>query len=117
MKHLVNHIIKNGGVTYNLMGGRYITSGFICSKSGNETVIKGQVTEHDILAYMAKYSSDLQKPNAHLGAWYNKADGRTYLDTSFCFETLDEAMSFGKIHNQICVFNLDTLEEIHLQEA
>ena len=116
MKNLVNHIIKNGGATYNLMGGQFITSGYMCAKAENEMIISEELTCNHILGYMARYAADLQKNNANLGAWYNSEDGKTYLDTSYRFETLEEAIAFGKANNQLAIFDLNTFTEIRLQE-
>ena len=114
MKNLVNHIIKNGGATYNLMGGQFITSGYMCAKAENEMIISEELTCNHILGYMARYAADLQKDNANLGAWYNSEDGKTYLDTSYRFETLEEAIAFGKANNQLAIFDLNTFTEIRL---
>ena len=114
MKNLVNHIIKNGGATYNLMGGKFITSGYMCAKAENEMIISEELTCNHILGYMARYAADLQKDNANLGAWYNSEDGKTYLDTSYRFETLEEAIAFGKANNQLAIFDLNTFTEIRL---
>ena len=114
MKNLVNHIIENGGATYNLMEGQFITSGYMCAKAENEMIISEELTCNHILGYMAKYAVDLQKANANLGAWYNTEDGKTYLDTSYRFETLEEAIAFGKANNQLAIFDLNTFTEIRL---
>ena len=114
MKNLVNHIIENGGATYNLMGGQFFTSGYMCAKAENEMIISEELTCSHILGYMAKYAADLQKANANLGAWYNSEDGKTYLDTSYRFETLEEAIAFGKANNQLAIFDLNTFTEIRL---
>ena len=114
MKNLVNHIIENGGATYNLMGGQFITSGYMCAKAENEMIISGELTYNHILGYMVKYAADLQKDNTCLGAWYNSEDGKTYLDTSYRFETLEEAIAFGKANNQLAIFDLNTFTEIRL---
>lgn len=114
MKNLVNHIIENGGATYNLMEGQFVTSGYMCAKAENEMIISEELTCNHILGYMAKYAADLQKDNTCLGAWYNTEDGKTYLDTSYRFETLEEAIAFGKANNQLAIFDLNTFTEIRL---
>ena len=114
MKRLVNYILENGGATYDLNNGIHATSGYMCAKAENEMIISEQLEEYHILVYMAKYKKDLQKENAHLGAWYNTEDGKTYLDTSYKFDTLEEAVTFGKANNQLAIFHLDTFKEIRL---
>lgn len=114
MKNLVNYILENGGATYNCVNGEFITSGYMCAKQENECIISEKLEEHHLLSYMAKYTKDLQNANANLGAWYNTEDGKTYLDTSYRFETLEEAVAFGKANKQLAIFNLNTFEEIRL---
>ena len=98
------------------MEGQFITSGYMCAKAENEMIISEELTCNHILGYMAKYAADLQKANANLGAWYNTEDGKTYLDTSYRFETLEEAIAFGKANNQLAIFDLNTFTEIRLSK-
>ena len=49
-----------------------------------------------------------------LGVWYNTENEKTYIDTSFVFENVDDAKRFGKENNQIAIFHLDTFTEIRL---
>lgn len=114
LSSLVNYIKANGGATYNLNSNNYMASGFMCAKAENEAVIDGQVNVAHLEQYIAKYNKDLQEPNANLGAWYNTEDGKTYLDTSYRFETLEEAVEFGRKNNQLAIFNLNTYEEYRL---
>ena len=114
LKSLVNYIKENGGATYNLNSNNYMESGFMCAKAENEYIIDGQVTVEHLQNYITKYAKDLQKENANLGAWYNTENGKTYLDTSFRFENLQDAVEFGRKNNQLAIFNLNTFEEYRL---
>ena len=114
LKSLVNYIKANGGATYNLNSNNYMESGFMCAKAENEYIIDGQVTAEHLQNYITKYGKDLQKENANLGAWYNTENGKTYLDTSFRFENLQDAVEFGRKNNQLAIFNLNTFEEYRL---
>lgn len=114
MNKLVNYIIKNGGMTYNPRLGEHVTSGFMCAKAENEMIIDGLCGEMDLAKYMAKYAHDFRDERAMFGAWMNQEDGKTYLDTSFVFETEEEAIAFGKANNQLAIFHLDTFTEIRI---
>ncbi len=111
---LVNYILENNGITYDMKNGKIVTSGYSCAKEENECIVDGKITEYDLLIYMIKYQKDLTKKNAMLGVWYNTENEKTYIDTSFIFENVDDARKFGKENNQLAIFHLDTFTEIRL---
>jgi hypothetical protein len=113
-KKLVSYILKNNGITYDMKNGAIVTSGYSCAKEENEYIVDGKITDYDLLVYMLKYQKDLTRKNAMLGVWYNTENEKTYIDTSFVFENVDDAKRFGKENNQIAIFHLDTFTEIRL---
>ena len=115
MKQLVNYIIKNGGMTYNLKSNKMLTAGYMVGNGKNEMIIPGKVNERNILEYIQAYGSDLMKDNHNFGAWYNEADGKTYLDTSISFNDYNEAVMFAQANDEIAIFDLSTLTEIRLK--
>ena len=115
MKMLVNYIKANGGMTYNLKNNEMLKSGYMVGNGKNEMIIPGKVNERNILEYIQAYRSDLMKDNHNFGAWYNEADGQTYLDTSISFNDYNEAVSFAKANDEIAIFDLSTLTEIRLK--
>lgn len=114
LKNLVKHILETGGITYNINKKGLTTTGFICAKAENECIISEKLEVAHLQEYIAKYSEDLKEGNANLGAWFNTEDGKTYLDTSYRFDTLEEAVAFGKANNQLAIFDLNTFKEIRL---
>ena len=114
LKNLVKHILETGGITYNINKEGLTTTGFICAKAENECIISGKLEVTHLQDYITKYSEDLKEGNANLGAWFNAEDGKTYLDTSYRFDTLEEAVAFGKANNQLAIFDLNTFKEIRL---
>lgn len=115
MKSLANYINANGGMTYNLKSNKMLTSGYMVGNGKNEMIIKGKVNERNIMEYIQEYRNDLLKDNHNFGAWYNEADGHTYLDTSISFNDYNEAVLFAKANDEIAIFDLSTLTEIRLK--
>ena len=114
MSRLVEYIKENDGMTYNPRKGVFVSSGYACAKAENEKIIDGAITEYDLTIYLYRSQKDLQNTNAMLGVWYNTENEKTYIDTSFVFENVDDAKRFGKENNQIAIFHLDTFTEIRL---
>ena len=114
MKRLVDYINENNGMTYNPREGVFVNSGYACAKAENEKIIDGAITEYDIIVYLYRYQKDLQNPNAMLGVWYNTENNKTYIDTSYVFETESLAVDFGHKNKQLAIFHLDTFTEIRL---
>ena len=49
-----------------------------------------------------------------LGGWFNSEDGKYYFDSCKVFTDMNEAIKFGKDHEQIAVFDLTNLRVIEL---
>lgn len=114
MNALCEYVKQNGGATFNLMTGEYPSTGFMVAKAENEFILDSECTVNSLYAYMARYANDLQCEDAHLGIWYNTENGKTYLDTSYRFENLEDALEFAKANNQLAIFDLATFNEIRL---
>ena len=114
MNALCEYVKQNGGATFNLMTGEYPSTGFMVAKAENEFILDGECTVNSLYAYMARYARDLQKDDAHLGIWYNTDNGKTYLDTSYRFESIDDALAFARANHQLAIFDLATFNEIRL---
>lgn len=114
MSRLVEYIKENDGMTYNPRKGVFVSSGYACAKAENEKIIDGAITEYDLTIYLYRYQKDLQNPNAMLGVWYNSENNKTYIDTSYVFESEGLATEFGRKNHQLAIFHLDTFTEIRL---
>lgn len=54
----------------------------------------------------------LSKPNNYLGAWFNKEDGKVYLDVSTRFRSRSKALTAGRRRHQFGIFNIGTKEYV-----
>lgn len=78
-------------------------------------VVDGPPTREQIEEFVRKHWSLLQQPENSIGTWYNKADGKTYLDISRTVPSVDKALELGKKHRQIAIFDLNRFEEIPVE--
>ena len=60
-----------------------------------------------------KYIQQHPEINA-VGGWYNQDNGKFYFDATIVCKDLDTALELGRAHNQIAIFDLNTLTEIRL---
>ena len=74
----------------------------------------GETTQKQIADFFKKNFDLLQKKGYAMGGWYNKADGKTYLDVALVVpkKFTSEANQLGKNSNQIATFDLETFKEI-----
>lgn len=114
LNQLVEYVAQNGGATVNPSNGAMPVDGFMCAIAQNEFVMDGQVTTNALTTYIEQYAHDLKKDGAFLGIWYNTENDKTYLDTSFRFEDVDDALEFAKVNEQLAIFDLATFNEIRL---
>lgn len=114
LNQLVKYVTENGGATVDPKNGNMPTDGYMCAIAQNERVIEGQLTENALVNYINHYSNDLNGDGAYLGIWYNTENDKTYLDTSYRFSDVDEALAFAKENQQLAIFNLATFDEIRL---
>ena len=114
LNQLVKYVAENGGATVNPKNGNMPTDGYMCAIAQNERIIDGQLTENALTNYINQYASDLEENGAYLGIWYNTENNKTYLDTSYRFSDVDEALAFAKENEQLAIFDLETFNEIRL---
>lgn len=115
MNQLVNYINNQGGMTYNPRTGTMPTKGFACAKAENEFIINHAISENDLYYYLFKHAQEFStEDKAHFGVWFNAENGKTYLDTSYVFDTQEEAEAFAVANNQLAYFDLETFTEYRL---
>lgn len=49
-----------------------------------------------------------------VGGWLNTDNGLYYFDSVLVFQNLNEALNFGKVQNQIAIFDIQNCEVIRL---
>jgi hypothetical protein len=113
-KRLVDEIKTKEGFTVNNDTGQPVTKGFSVGQ-GMEEVIEGEVSEAQLDAFRAQHAEALADPANVLGAWYNKKDGKTYLDVSTVFNTREEAMAAGITNKELAIYDLESGQEISLE--
>ena len=84
---LHQQIIKSGGFTYEPLTNDSPTEGFAVSGHKDREAIFDAKTfsKKNIIRFINKNAKLLAKPRTHLGAWFNKEDGKIYLDF-ICFD-------------------------------
>ena len=122
---LARKIREDGGFTYNPMNDSSPTTGFAVSPFKElEMVVDVQKPKGmDVAKYRANIRPKLRKyiqkniellgrEGAHLGGWYDKDNGKVYIDISLVRDSLEDAMKIAKDNDQEAIFNLETFETI-----
>jgi hypothetical protein len=109
---------QHGGSTFNLQKGslsgtpHYAVS--IYPERG--VVVDGPASPEAIAQFVQKNADLLQDPQNSIGTWFNKEDGKTYLDVSVTSDNLDDALRLGQEKNQLAIFDLGNFEEIKVPQ-
>ena len=122
---LARKIREDGGFTYNPMNDSAPTTGFAVSPFKElEMVVDVQKPEGMDVAkyrenirpklreYIQKNIELLGREGAHLGGWYDKDNGKVYIDISLVRDSIEDAMKIAKDNDQEAIFNLETFETI-----
>jgi hypothetical protein len=75
-------------------------------------LIDGNPTVADIREFVRSNQDLLRIPDISVGTWFNKDQGKTYLDLSVTTPNRGFAVFLGKKFNQIVIFDLKKFEEI-----
>ena len=105
---------KNEGSTFDQKG-KVVTEGYSVSRYPERSrIIEGKEISAEQLEQYMKDNQDIlsKNPNAVVGTWYNKEDGKTYLDISEVQKNLEKAKKVGIEANQIAIFDLKNFKEI-----
>jgi hypothetical protein len=111
---------EKGGFSYstelgNLSGQR----AYAISLPGFEEVFDKCPHREDIRSYYEDHASDLMEPGRFMGGWYH--DGKYYLDICDMWTkdeySLDQAIEFGRLRNQVSVHDLETGENHYTCDA
>ncbi|MCK9371240.1 hypothetical protein M0R04_15110 [Candidatus Dojkabacteria bacterium] len=108
-----DNTIKNEGVTINLKG-IMPEEGFAVSpfKERELIVPKESLDTNTIITYLQKNDDKFSQVDNFLGMWYNKKDGKVYIDVSVVKKTEAEANQIAKDSSQLAFTNLKNFEEI-----
>lgn len=97
--------------------GKTPSDGYMVSVPGrtrivSESDLRGPNGQRIIQDYAQQHSDILRQPGAHIGGWTDKETGKTYLDVSRNIKDQDRAISAGKAHNQIAIWDVKNGKEI-----
>ena len=111
-QNIVDHIIDNGGITYNLRNQSMVTTGYAVSarKDLEQVIPLESFTVGALESYIVRNNEILAVENNMLGAWMS--EGMVYLDVTTVVSDESEAVRIAKSANQLAIFNLETFEEI-----
>lgn len=104
-----------GGFSLTMTAKAPVTRRYVSALSTEHEVIleSGQTTKEALARYLIDKQTVVgAHPNAFLGGWKNAADGRTYLDVSTSFSSLDEALRYAGAHDQIAIWDMKDSREI-----
>lgn len=113
---LFEYLRTNGGFSYCLRSGKFISTGFAVSPyPENEIIIPADILTQDHLErYLILYAELLAKRYHVFGSWLS--DNLVYLDTSIIVQNLARALSIGEEHRQLAVYDLTTGKDILIPE-
>lgn len=66
------------------------------------------------IAGLEKVVSLAKQNNYCVGGWYDKESGKYYYDCTIVVNSLEKALLYGQLNNQIAIFNLNACQEIRL---
>jgi hypothetical protein len=111
-------ITKNpGGFSVKPTNGKMPSSGYMVSIPGHtqivsEAALRGPQGQDIVKQYANEHASVLSDPRAHIGGWTDKETGKTYLDVSHNIKGRSAAVSAGRQHNQIAIWDVKHAKEI-----
>ena len=110
---------KEGGATFNLYKGSLSGTDHYAVSVYPErgVVVDGQATPQQISQFVQQNQDLLKDPNNSIGTWFNKEDGKTYLDISVTTPNLDDALKLAQEKKQLAIFDLKNFQEIKTPAA
>lgn len=108
-----------GGITIKVPNGEEPKTGYVVATSTKWTVTVDNAKQKtraelktEIKAYVKKYRSRLNQDGLYLGLWYNKKDGKLYLDISEVLQDKEAARKLGASRDQIAIWDIFNKIEI-----
>ena len=97
------------GFTFNVESNQMQTSGF-------SVALEATQNSHgtDGLESVLNLVTSEACPASCVGGWLDQETGLYYFDATVIIEDKEAAIAFGRLQNQIAIFDLNNLEEIRL---
>lgn len=117
-KKLTKKIRELGGFTFEPLSNNSPTTGFAVSGHKDREWIfdADKFSERDVIRFINKNTQLLSKPNTHIGAWFDVANGKIYLDISIIFQNQNEAVKQAKSLGELAIYSLGSGETIVVKE-
>jgi len=108
----------NRGISYHPATGNQPQEGHAVSVYKERMIpIPGEVTPVQVHNYINDNRDIFSKdPDAHFGAWFNKDDGKTYLDISSVHPDKSKAISLADLNGEKAIFDLGSKQETYLKD-
>ena len=111
--------VRNGGISVHIKTGKEPKDGYMCAVYADRAEwIKGSDVKDAnkrtaaIQKFMDKNKDVLSDPDNYLGTWYDTESGNISLDISRNFKNKDEAISYGREHNEKAIWDVKNMTEI-----
>ncbi|MCF7875407.1 MAG: hypothetical protein K9L99_06060 [Candidatus Omnitrophica bacterium] len=109
----ITEVIKNNpeGFTVSL-NGEVLSSGFAVSPYKNREVVIEKLDRDSVKSFIKENKDLLFIEENYLGGWYNKADGKFYLDVSVVKDTLDGSLEIAANNEQIAFYDINQGKDV-----
>lgn len=110
---LADRVNSEGGFTVHAGSNSSPSDGWMVSLENYEHAVpKEAFKAATIKKYVEQHKKVLSKPTNYLGAWFNKEDGKVYLDVTTRFGDKEKAIAAGRRRHQFGIFNIGTKEYV-----
>jgi hypothetical protein len=108
---------ETGGFTVHPITGTSPTSGYMVATVPGAEIKVDSLTENKLSGFIQKNTENFKKDSKlHAGGWYNKKDGKIYLDLSTNETDLGTAKSLAKKYKQIAIWDVTNKLEINTED-
>ena len=108
---------KSGGFTVHPISGKSPTKGYMVATVPGEELIVKNLTANKLGGFIQKNAANFKKDKGlHVGGWYNKKDGKIYVDLSSNVSSLAKAKKLAKQYKQIAIWDVANKDEINTEE-
>tara|TARA_R110001592_G_C13122408_1_gene745905 strand:+ start:132 stop:1754 length:1623 start_codon:yes stop_codon:yes gene_type:complete len=113
-QRILNKIKSGDGYTVNLKSGVPVLPksdkghmmGIYKNSDPRNSVVDGKMSKKDVEQFITKNKIKLDNDDFYLGAWYDKANNKTYLDVSARYDTQRKAVKAGERTKQLEGFDV-----------